>query len=146
MIPKKDFLKKYNIPESSFEKTGLEWKQLEGIYNTYEKVITTLEPILVFFVESLRKAPKVHSIKARLKDTEHLIEKIIRLKQNDPALEITADNYDKVITDIIGLRALHLFKADWESIHDWIMNSFKKKLSASINSNRFSIETISIKT
>ena len=73
MIQKKDFLKKYNMSESSFEKTGLEWKQVEGIYNTYEKVITTLEPILAFFVESLRIAPKVHSIKARLKDPEHLI-------------------------------------------------------------------------
>jgi ppGpp synthetase/RelA/SpoT-type nucleotidyltranferase len=133
MIPQKDFLQKYNISEASFKKSGFKWKQLEEIYNTYEKAIAEFEPILSYLVESLRRIPKVHSIKARLKDPEHLIEKIIREKNKDSSLDITTSNYEEVVTDLIGIRALHLFKADWESIHDWIMNSFEVKEKPVIN-------------
>jgi ppGpp synthetase/RelA/SpoT-type nucleotidyltranferase len=75
----------------------------------------------------------VHSIKARLKDPEHLIEKIIREKQSDPSFEITEETYDRVITDLIGLRALHLFKEDWECIHDWIIESWEVKTKPVVN-------------
>jgi len=133
VIPQKDFMQKYNISEDSLKRSGFKWKQLEEIYNTYEKAITEFEPILSYLVESLRRIPKVHSIKARLKDPEHLIEKIIREKNKDSSLNITTSNYKEVVTDLIGIRALHLFKADWESIHDWIMNSFEVKEKPVIN-------------
>ena len=127
MIAKKDFLKKYNVSEDSFEKTKLDWDQLKAIYDAYVKILPTLEPYLTFFAECLRRAPKVHSIKARLKDPEHLIEKIIRQKQEDPGLEITTENFRTVITDVIGLRALHLFKEDWELVHENIIKSWEIK-------------------
>ncbi len=127
MITKKDFLKKYNILEASFKKAKLTWSKLEAIYADYLKRRPSLEPYLGYFTEALRHAPNVHSIKARLKDPEHLIEKIIRLKEENPSRKITLQNYRDEITDLIGIRALHLFKNDWPLIHTYIVKTWELK-------------------
>jgi len=38
---------------------------------------------------------------------------------------ITAENYRNEITDLIGIRALHLFKEDWLSVHDYIKDTWE---------------------
>jgi len=131
MITQEAFLEKYNKSKTDFDKTGLEWKQLKAIHTAYEESLATLEPTVAMLAAQLRTAPKVHTIKTRLKDPEHLIEKIIREKLATPILDVTPDNYDSAITDLVGLRALHLFKEDWTAIHDWIttyMNVKEKPL------------------
>jgi ppGpp synthetase/RelA/SpoT-type nucleotidyltranferase len=50
-----------------------------------------------------------------VKDPEHLIEKIIR-KNLVSSEKITLKNYREKLHDLIGLRAIHLYKEDWESI------------------------------
>lgn len=56
----------------------------------------------------------VHSVRSRLKDTEHLLEKIIRkrIARVTKYVTLSASNYHQVVTDLIGVRALHLFKDD----------------------------------
>jgi len=117
MICQKDFLEKYNVTEESFSKTNLEWANLEKIYADYECKRNELLATGTLISEHLRLIKEVHSLKMRIKEPEHLIEKIIRKKEEEPSRDITCDNYRTEITDLIGVRALHLFKDDWVRIH-----------------------------
>ncbi|MCH8103061.1 MAG: RelA/SpoT domain-containing protein, partial [Chloroflexi bacterium] len=63
--------------------------------------------------------PQVHSVRFRIKDPVRLVEKIVR-KLKDPEREIRWSNYRDEITDLIGLRVLHLVKDEWKPIHEFI--------------------------
>ncbi|MDQ3818409.1 MAG: GTP pyrophosphokinase [Acidobacteriota bacterium] len=120
LIDAATFFKKYNVQEDALEKTGLEWASLEAVHVNHTNDIPNLQPIANYIAESLRQVKEVHSLRIRIKDPEHLVEKIIRKKLDDPALVITPHNYKEHITDLIGVRALHLFKEDWNRIHDFV--------------------------
>lgn len=115
-MDKKLFLEKYNLDLEQLNKTGLSWEDVEAIYKDYSSFKTELEPTANYIVERIRKVETVHSTKMRIKDPEHLVEKIIR-KNKDSAGKINISNYKTLITDLIGIRALHLFKEDWKTIH-----------------------------
>ena len=123
-MDKLDFFKKYNIDDEEFKKTRLSWDELMKIYDDYGQMEKELESAANLVAECLRRLDKVHSIKLRIKEPEHLIEKIIRKKIKNPLMNITKDNYSTVITDLIGVRALHLFKEDWKEIHDYIIKTW----------------------
>jgi ppGpp synthetase/RelA/SpoT-type nucleotidyltranferase len=57
----------------------------------------------------------VHSIKHRQKDREHLRKKILR--KSSEGRDITLENIFTSITDLCGVRVLHLRLADFEAIH-----------------------------
>ncbi|WNM18642.1 hypothetical protein [Flavobacterium capsici] len=122
-----DFLKKYNIESSNFKNTGLTWSELQIIHDDYIESIPKLESSAIYIFNRLMKTPNVHSVRYRIKDAEHVIEKIIRKKIKTPKLDINLTNYKIQITDLIGLRALHLFKEDWLSIHEMITSSWDLK-------------------
>ncbi len=71
----------------------------------------------------------VHSVKSRMKDLQHLREKVQRKSlTEDP---ITPENIFDQVTDIAGVRVLHLYQAQFTQIHriikqkldsqDWIL-------------------------
>lgn len=62
--------------------------------------------------------PVVHSVKSRLKNSEHLKEKIIR-KSNGGA-DITGSNLFEAVTDLAGVRVLHLYQDQFSVIHQQI--------------------------
>ena len=72
----------------------------------------------------------VHSYKCRLKDRERLRAKII--KKNSEGREINEGNFFEKITDLAGVRILHLFQGDFSEIDrvirqrvkdgDWVLN------------------------
>lgn len=126
-MEKEQFLKKYNIDEGEFNKTGLSWDELITIKNNYLEYRRKLEPSANYVAEMLRKIEKIHSVKTRLKNPEHLLEKIIRKKIEDSSLEINKEDYTEKITDLVGVRALHLFKEDWETIHQYITDTWDVK-------------------
>jgi putative GTP pyrophosphokinase len=127
MITQEEFLSKYNITNEAFAGTGLQWNDLVLIYEDYEGYKEELEPSAIFIFNSLMKSKKVHSVRYRIKSSEHLVEKIIRKKIKNQTFNITVENYRSEITDLIGLRALHLFKEDWENVHDFIQATWKLK-------------------
>lgn len=120
MLNQRDFLRKYNITDEAFANSKLDWKALEAIYADYVSKNNGFLPTGNLIVDHLRQISEVHSLKMRIKDPEHLIEKIIRKKEKEPDREINVDNYQTEITDLIGVRALHLFKDDWVRIHESI--------------------------
>lgn len=63
--------------------------------------------------------PVVHSIKTRIKDTEHLREKIKRKWGDGP---LTPENIFSRITDIAGVRVIHLHSKQFEKIHHGIQS------------------------
>lgn len=69
--------------------------------------------------------PKIHSIKTRLKDPAHLAEKILR-KEKD-GREITSENIFNEITDLVGVRVLHLHQEQARDIHEFIVKKVNTK-------------------
>lgn len=124
LMEKKAFFEKYNIASSEFEKTGLKWIDLQEIYKDYLKEVPKLEVSAVYLFNSLMKTSHVHSVRYRVKNAEHIIEKIIRKRIKDPQNIISIENYKSVLTDLIGLRALHLFKEEWFPIHELITSTW----------------------
>lgn len=81
--------------------------------------------------------PAVHSVKSRLKDPGHLREKLLRKgSDGDP---ITAENLFQRVTDLCGVRVLHLHQAQFQKIHahiqknvddgDWVLGETPKAYS-----------------
>ena len=62
--------------------------------------------------------PLIHSLKSRLKDTDHLIDKIRRKSTTEDP--ITRDNFFDRITDLAGVRVLHLYQQQFASIHQFL--------------------------
>lgn len=120
MLDKIKFLEKYHIKEKEFEKCNVLWDELTKIYLDYEESKDNIETILDNIVKELRKCKNIHSIRARVKDSQHLIEKIIRKKIKDPKWVVNVENYKNEITDIIGVRLICLFKKNIQEINKYI--------------------------
>lgn len=67
----------------------------------------------------------VHSIKVRLKDENHLKEKILR-KLSEGRV-ITKDNIFSEITDFSGIRILHLYQNQFSILHNFITEEVRAK-------------------
>ncbi|MDZ5034843.1 GTP pyrophosphokinase, partial [Clostridium perfringens] len=83
-----------------------------------------------FISNILRSQPMIHSVKSRIKEPDRLIEKIIR-KTEDRKLKYGEDfqfaleNYKNQINDLIGIRVIHIFKDQWQDIHEFITKTWK---------------------
>jgi len=119
-----EFLNRYNISAEAFASSGISWDELEEIRDNYLHTRDELEPTARQLVNILHKTEKVHSVSYRIKAPEHLMAKIIRKRIRKPRLVINLDNYRKEITDLIGIRVLHLFKEDWMDIHSFIIRTW----------------------
>ena len=69
--------------------------------------------------------PIIHSIKTRLKDPSHLAEKIARKELSGK--EITEATLFTDITDLSGVRILHLHQAQAVQIHEFIIRRVTDK-------------------
>lgn len=65
----------------------------------------------------------IHSIRSRIKDPEHLRDKLKR--KSSLNRKITIDNYLTEITDLVGVRVLFLFQNQFKIIHEGILESIK---------------------
>lgn len=61
----------------------------------------------------------IHSMKSRVKDPGHLRDKLIR--KSDKYTDINEDNYQKYVTDLAGIRLLHLYPSQIGEIHSMIL-------------------------
>lgn len=114
LISQNEFFKKYDIQLDTMIAEKINWDRLEEIYDNYVSQISSLTATANTIAEILRSNEEVHSVRTRIKDPEHLIEKIIRKTKkklvNEPTYEINIENYTHEITDLIGIRVLHLYK------------------------------------
>lgn len=125
VLKKYEFLKEYNIDEEFLINNNIDWNELEKIYNDYSMYRKSYETQANLIANILREHKKVHSVKTRVKDENHLIEKIIRKTEDrrrkyGQDFNFTVENYKDEITDLVGIRVIHIFKEDWEEIHNFI--------------------------
>lgn len=67
----------------------------------------------------------VHSVKSRIKDRDHLRDKVIRKwSEEDP---INACNLFEKITDLAGVRVLHLYQDQFPKIHEEILDKINRQ-------------------
>jgi len=127
---KEDFLKIHHLHEDELVKNDLDWDTLTNIYLDFTNYANTYQTQGEFIANTLREHKKIHFVKSRVKESERLIEKIIRKtperkEANSLDFQFTVDNYKEEITDLIGIRAIHIFKEDWEDIHCFISSTWK---------------------
>lgn len=130
ILNKEHFLEKYDIKEEYLNENNISWSNLVEIYNDYNIYKKSYETQAELIANILRSHKKVHSVKTRVKEGEHLIEKIIRKtkdrrKKYGENFNFTIENYKEEITDLLGIRVIHIFKEDWEKIHYFISDMWK---------------------
>lgn len=125
-----NFLMKYPFTKECIEDEEISYKNLKEIYEDYMECISSYENQANFIANILRSNENVHSVKSRLKNPDRLIEKVIRKTRdrrekygNNFNFEVS--NYKKEVTDLIGIRVLHIFKDQWRDIHEFITNTWK---------------------
>ena len=102
-------------------------KTLHDIYLDYMKIKDKLQDHAEHVARILNYCPEVNSVKWRAKDPSGLIKKIIRKKKdltkNPKYAEIDVSNYKTIVTDLIGLRAIFLFKGLWGLVDEYIFKT-----------------------
>jgi ppGpp synthetase/RelA/SpoT-type nucleotidyltranferase len=109
-----EFLNKNGIAKDSWDGSELSWDELEQISEDHNANKPHLLQAAQFFANIIQGFQSVHSVRWRVKDTGHLLAKIIRKKSegSNKYSDINASNYMSKITDLVGIRVLHLFKDD----------------------------------
>lgn len=81
-----------------------------------------LSGVLVFFEKhpklNAKPFPIIHSLKSRFKEKSHIEDKIKR--KFEKGITITEENFFSEITDLIGVRVLHLYQDQFPKINDAI--------------------------
>jgi putative GTP pyrophosphokinase len=77
------------------------------------------QALLAYFQTDPQLSPYIHFIKYRLKDPDHLREKLIRKARQGEMVNKT-NLFDR-ITDLAGVRIIHLHTTQMEAIHKAIL-------------------------
>lgn len=123
------YLKKYPHVKEYIDKSEIDFEDLQKIYYDFVKYESSYETQADFIANILRSNENIHSVKSRIKNPDRLIEKIIRKTEdrrdkNGSDFYFNVDNYKDEITDLIGIRVLHIFKDQWKEIHDFIVKTW----------------------
>lgn len=121
------FLERNRIDRGDWDRSGCDWGSLKLIADDHESNKAMLEQTVGMHAAIIQGIAGVHSVRWRIKDAEHVLEKIVRKKAAaEPKYEhVSVDTYKEIITDLIGLRALHLFKEDCFAIHKHLVEIFE---------------------
>lgn len=112
------FLKDNRISAEDWTAADIGWEVLQEIAQDFEKNKNNMVNCAQMIAGAVQQYPGVHSVRWRIKSTSHVLEKIVRkrARKSDKYIGITAQNYNVILTDLIGIRALHLFKTDVATI------------------------------
>ncbi|MDC5855724.1 hypothetical protein [Vibrio europaeus] len=127
------FLDISNISKEDWNSSDIEWEILKEIGIDHQSKIEQRKETAELFARIIQRCSKVHSVRWRVKDPEHLMEKIVRKtisgadSFNEAYVGISKENYHEIITDLVGVRALHLFKDDCFEIDEYLSNIWNTK-------------------
>ncbi len=96
--------------------------ELNEIIEDYKKNIQKYNDKCEYLIKGFNRNKNVHLLNYRIKDPEHLREKIVR--KNKEGRNININNYKEKITDLIGIRIIHVFKDEWINIDKYIRKNF----------------------
>ncbi|MCA7898228.1 RelA/SpoT domain-containing protein [Burkholderia cepacia] len=122
------FLTRNRLNKEMWERSGCIWADLQDVAHDHESNLDALATSAEFFAKTIQRFERVHSVRWRVKDTEHLLEKIVRKRADETSAakyaSINVSNYFELVTDLVGIRALHLFKDDCLAIHESLMKTW----------------------
>lgn len=120
------FLAAYLHDYKSVEEVGLNWTALVDLHDYYcNSVQGSLNLIAQQVSQKLMAIKGAYIVRYRVKDPEHIIDKIIRKAKSGKI--ITKDTFLDEIDDFVGLRILHLFKNNWEEIYQAVSKEYDAK-------------------
>ncbi|MCO7557362.1 RelA/SpoT domain-containing protein [Metapseudomonas otitidis] len=124
-----NFLKANAISREEWKKSGADWPTFQAIADAHDRRSESLRAAAKHIASRLQSFEGVHSVRWRVKDTDHLLMKIYRKLSEgvEKYREINAVTYSDIITDLVGVRALHLFKEDCITIDSAIRNTWSPK-------------------
>lgn len=139
---KDGFLHRYGVAEK-FSKCGVSWETLMEIGDDYEtkcygagresqEYQGDYFEVIQSHIAKIASFENVHSYRFRIKKTGSLLAKIIR-KSAERGGTYTTANYFQKITDLLGLRILYVFKEDYWSVHQQIMDEYENQLAQDIS-------------
>jgi ppGpp synthetase/RelA/SpoT-type nucleotidyltranferase len=120
------FLTASRITREEWIASDAAWDDLQAIAKAHDARRAALTHAAEMLASRLQALQGVHSVRWRVKDTTHLLEKIVRKKIGKTAkyLDINPANYAEVVRDLVGVRALHLFKEDEDAIDEAIRDGW----------------------
>lgn len=84
-----------------------------------------LQTVLFFFENNPALKGIVHSVKSRMKDPEHLKDKIQRKLKSEKIID--ENNLFTVVNDLIGVRVLYLYQDQFQLIHNELLKKLTKR-------------------
>lgn len=126
-ITLESFLERNCISQADWENSRLSWEIMTEIARDHEGNRTNLVNTAELFARTLQRSSKVHSVRYRVKDGEHLLAKLVRKASagKEKYQNINKNNYFEIVSDLVGVRALHLFKDDCFDIDSAIRSTWK---------------------
>lgn len=130
-LTQKKFCELMNIKESAIKNSSLNWTDILAIGKAHEASFENLKTTATMIANTMQSCGFVHSVRWRVKEPLHLMEKVIRktkkanLKNGSKYASINSENYHTIITDLVGVRALHLFKNDFIEIHEFVLKDWE---------------------
>lgn len=120
------FLQRNRISQETWAASALTYESLAEIYNDYTRFQKELNDCVEIYAKQFQRIQAVHSVRWRVKDPEHLLEKIIRKRAegSDKYKTIDSENYFSIVTDLVGVRAIHLFKDGFSEIDQAIRSNW----------------------
>lgn len=142
MIDIKNYLKNsVDLSESELLAAKITSEELLDIYYDYLSSLEELKTEGLYLSNRLQFCDDINSVRWRTKDPIHLLTKIVRKRKEDISkgktessyLSLDVSNYKQIITDLVGLRAIYLFKFQWQLVDSYIFENFKLSSIDKIN-------------
>ncbi|ATQ82889.1 hypothetical protein MOTT16_03065 [Moraxella osloensis] len=122
----------YNIAsEQEFIDAKMDKNVLNEIIDNYSLLLPRLKKTAAFYNDLLQDHPDINATKYRVKTPYSLGRKIIRKRveankdgKQSKYLNITIENYKSIVTDLIGIRVIYLFKHHWKAVNEHVLNTF----------------------
>ena len=129
-MTKQEFFAEYGLSDADLLAADISWEELVLIEQDYLQLEQQLRDIGKSFIDdylyNIEKAG-IHSYRYRTKDAQHLLEKVVRKRKENPEKFRGLDhtNYHKFMTDLIGIRVFFLYREDWVHFHRYITTHFE---------------------
>lgn len=124
-----EFREQNKITDAEWEIAKIDWNTLSAIGNHHSSQKNALARAAEAMARDLQSIDRVHSVRFRVKDTDHLLAKIIRkrVEGSEKYADIGVENYQAIVTDLVGVKALHLFKEDLFRIDKSIRDAWEQE-------------------
>lgn len=115
----------------SLKAAQIDKEVLISIFRDYTSNQEVLAEQARYLGNILQHGDGINSVKQRIKDPLRLLTKIVRKRKeavegsgDAKYLNISVDNYKSIVNDLVGIRAIYLFKENWEWVNDFTLDNF----------------------